>query len=146
MEDGATSQLLLIPQIIKLSPQESALIEELMPKIEEMGFIIDDMGFGSLAVKAVPDVLSDLNAEKFLTSLCEENIKNLKTNELKRAKLMQMACKSAIKGGDKLTDGDIKKLLKLIKEEGIPLSCPHGRPILVCLTKHELEVRFKRVQ
>ena len=37
-------------------------------------------------------------------------------------------------------------LLKLIKEEGIPLSCPHGRPILVCLTKHELEVRFKRVQ
>ncbi len=146
MKDGATSQLLLIPQIIKLSPQESALIEELMPKIEEMGFIIDDMGFGSLAVKAVPDVLSDLNAEKFLTSLCEENIKNLKTNELKRAKLMQMACKSAIKGGDKLADSDIKKLLKLIKEEGIPLSCPHGRPILICLTKHELEVRFKRVQ
>lgn len=146
MEKGASSQLLLLPQIVKLSPQESALIEELMPKIEEMGFEIDDMGFGSLAVKAVPTVLTDLNAEKFLTSLTEENVKNLKTNELKRAKLMQMACKSAIKGGDKLTDSDIRKLLTLIKEEGIPLSCPHGRPILIRLTKHELEVRFKRVQ
>ncbi len=146
MENGASSQLLLLPQIVKLSPQESALIEELMPKIEEMGFEIDDMGFGSLAVKAVPTVLTDLNAEKFLTSLSEENVKNLKTNELKRAKLMQMACKSAIKGGDKLTDCDIRKLLALIKEEGIPLSCPHGRPILIRLTKHELEVRFKRIQ
>ncbi len=146
MENGAQSQLLLLPQIVKLSPTESAVIDEILPKLTEMGFEIDDMGFGSLAVRAVPTVLPDLNAEKFLTSLSNENFKILKTNELKRAKLMQMACKSAIKGGDKLTDSDIKKLLTLIKAEGIPLSCPHGRPILIRLTKHELEVRFKRVQ
>lgn len=146
MEIGAESQLLLLPQIVKLSPQESSVIDEIMPKLTEMGFEIDDMGFGSLAVRAVPTVLPDLNAEKFLTALSNENFKILKTNELKRAKLMQMACKSAIKGGDKLTDSDIKKLLTLIKTEGIPLSCPHGRPILIRLTKHELEVRFKRVQ
>ena len=146
MENGSESQLLLLPQIVKLSPQESAVIDEIMPKLTEMGFEIDDMGFGSLAVRAVPTVLPDLNAEKFLTSLSNENFRILKTNELKRAKLMQMACKSAIKGGDKLTDSDIKKLLTLIKAEGIPLSCPHGRPILIRLTKHELEVRFKRVQ
>lgn len=145
-ENGSESQLLLIPQIVKLSPQESAVIDEIMPKLTEMGFEIDDMGFGSLAVRAVPTVLPELNAEKFLTSLSHENFRILKTNELKRAKLMQMACKSAVKGGDKLTDADIKKLLTLIKAEGIPLSCPHGRPILIRLTRHELEVRFKRVQ
>lgn len=146
MESGAQSQLLLLPQIVKLSPTESAVIDEIMPKLTEMGFEIDDMGFGSLAVRAVPTVLPDLNAEKFLTALSNENFRILKTNELKRNKLMQMACKSAIKGGDKLTDSDIKKLLTLIKEEGIPLSCPHGRPILIRLTRHELEVRFKRIQ
>lgn len=146
IETGAESQLLLLPQMVKLSPSETAVIDEIMPRLTEMGFEIDDMGFGSLAVRAVPMVLSDLNAEKFLTSLSNENFRLLKTNELKRTKLMQMACKSAIKGGDKLTDAEIKTLLTLIKEEGIPLSCPHGRPILIRLTKHELEVRFKRVQ
>ena len=147
-ERGASSQLLLIPQIVKLSPQESAIIEELMPRLEAMGFIIDDMGFGSLAIKAVPDVLSDMNAESFITHLLDENtsFRSLKTNELKRSKLMQMACKSAVKGGDKLTEAEIKALIGLIKSEGIPLSCPHGRPILIRLSKHELEVRFKRIQ
>lgn len=146
IETGSESQLLLFPEIVKLSPTESAVIDEIMPKLTEIGFEIDDMGFGSLAVKAVPTVLSGLNSEKFLTALSNENFKILKTNELKRSKLMQMACKSAVKGGDKLTDGEIKKLLALIKSEGIPLSCPHGRPILIRLTKHELEVRFKRIQ
>ncbi len=146
IETGSESQLLLFPEIVKLSPTESAVIDEIMPKLTEIGFEIDDMGFGSLAVKAVPTVLSGLNSEKFLTALSNENFKILKTNELKRSKLMQMACKSAVKGGDKLTDGEIKKLLTLIKSEGIPLSCPHGRPILIRLTKHELEVRFKRIQ
>ncbi|MBR6765084.1 MAG: DNA mismatch repair endonuclease MutL [Clostridia bacterium] len=146
LETEKTSQLLLLPQIVKLSPQEAAVILELLPQLEEMGFEIDDIGYNSLAVKAVPEALSEINAEKFFSSLIEDGIKNLRTNELKRAKLMQMACKSAIKGGDKLSESDIKKLLRLIKEEGIPLSCPHGRPILIRLTKHELEVRFKRIQ
>lgn len=146
IETGSESQLLLFPEIVKLSPTESAVIDEIMPKLTEIGFEIDDMGFGSLAVKAVPTVLSGLNSEKFLTALSNENFKILKTNELKRSKLMQMACKSAVKGGDKLTDAEIKTLLALIKSEGIPLSCPHGRPILIRLTKHELEVRFKRIQ
>ncbi len=145
MQGDAVSQVLLFPQMVKLTPKESALIEDLMPELENMGFIIDDMGFGTLSVKAVPEALSQINSEKFLASL-EENIKNLRTGELKRNKLMQMACKSAIKGGDKLGNSDIKLLLKLIKEEGVPLSCPHGRPILIRLTKRELEVRFKRIQ
>ncbi len=146
LEGEKTSQLLLFPQMVKLNPQESAVIFDVMPQLEEMGFEIDDMGYNSLAVKAVPEALSEINAEKFFLSLIEDGIKNVKTNELKRARLMQMACKSAVKGGDKLSEADIKKLLRLIKEEGVPLSCPHGRPILIRLTKRELEVRFKRVQ
>lgn len=145
MEGEPVSQVLLFPQMVKLTPKESAAIEDLLPELEKMGFVIDDMGFGTLSVKAVPEVLSRTDARSFLSSL-EENMKNVRTGELRRNKLMQMACKSAVKGGDKLTDSDIRILLKLIKEEGVPLSCPHGRPILIRLTKRELEVRFKRIQ
>ncbi len=145
LEEEGKSQILLFPQLVKLSPKEFACVIDLMPDLEKMGFIIDDMGFNTLGIKEVPDVLSSINAERFLSSL-EENVKNVRTQELKRNKLMQMACKSAIKGGDKLSQNDITLLLKLIKEEGVPLTCPHGRPILIRLTKHELEVRFKRIQ
>ena len=145
LKQEGKSQILLFPQLVKLSPKEFATVMDLMPELEKLGFAIDDMGFNTLAIKEVPEILSSINAERFLSSL-EENVKNVRTQELKRNKLMQMACKSAIKGGDKLSETDIKLLLKLIKEEGIPLTCPHGRPILIRLTKHELEVRFKRIQ
>ena len=145
MQEEGKSQILLFPQLVKLSPKEFACVVDLMPELNKMGFVIDDMGFNTLAIKEVPEILSSINAERFLSSL-EENVKNVRTSELKRNKLMQMACKSAVKGGDKLTESDITLLLKLIKEEGVPLTCPHGRPILIRLTKHELEVRFKRIQ
>ncbi|MBR2861914.1 MAG: DNA mismatch repair endonuclease MutL [Clostridia bacterium] len=147
---GADSprQPLLFAQNIRLSAKEREFLEELIPDLEEMGFEIEDMGFGSFAVKSVPMALEGADAEKFITSLLDESgkIKILRTNELKRNKLMTLACRSAVKGGDKLNKSDIEHLLKLIKEEGVPLSCPHGRPILIRLSKHELEVRFKRIQ
>lgn len=146
--EKSSSQIMLLPQIIKVSPSEQAILEDLIPRLDELGYEIENIGFGSFAVKATPSALEDSDTEAFITSLLDEStsIRMLKTNELKRNKLMQLACKSAVKAGDKLTDSDIKKLLQLIVKEQIPLSCPHGRPILIRLTSHELEVRFKRIQ
>ncbi len=146
--ENSASQILMIPRIIKVSPSEQAILEDLIPHLTELGYEIDDVGLGSFAVKATPSALEDTDPEKFITSLLTEgnSIKILRTNELKRNKLMQLACKSAVKAGDKLTENDIKVLLDLIVKESVPLSCPHGRPILIKLSKHELEVRFKRIQ
>lgn len=146
--ERSSSQILLLPRIIKVSPSEQAVLEDMMPKLEDLGYEIENIGFGSFAVKATPSALGDGDPESFITSLLDESgsIRMLKTNELKREKLMQLACKSAVKAGDKLTDSDVKKLLALIVKEQIPLSCPHGRPILIRLTSRELEVRFKRIQ
>ena len=146
--EKSSSQIMLLPQIIKVSPSEQAILEDLIPRLEELGYEIENIGFGSFAVKATPSALEESDTEAFITSLLDEStsIRMLKTNELKRNKLMQLACKSAVKAGDKLSDADIKKLLQLIVKEQIPLSCPHGRPILIRLTSHELEVRFKRIQ
>ncbi len=145
--DGA-SQILLIPQLISLSPRERAMLDGIISQLEEMGFEIEDMGFSNISVKATPSALGDIDCERFIMSLLDESnaFRQVRTNELKREKLMQLACKSAVKAGDKLTVTDIKTLMKLIVKERVPLSCPHGRPILIRLTRHELEVRFKRIQ
>ena len=58
---------------------------------------------------------------------------------------MQMACKSAIKGGDDLSKDEIKILLKDMGDNNVVLFCPHGRPVLVRITKKEIEKWFKRI-
>ena len=59
-------------------------------------------------------------------------------------KLEQKACKSAIKSGDKMSENEIKALLKLLKGN-LGLKCPHGRPIVVDVDKKEIEKWFKRI-
>ncbi len=142
------SQLRLIPEIISLTPNECAVLEEYLPPLVSLGFEIENIGANAYAVKATPIALEDIDVSSFIEDILSENtsIRMVRNSELKRSKLMQLACKSAVKGGDKLTNSDISKLMQLIIKEGIPLSCPHGRPILVRLSKHELEVRFKRIQ
>ena len=58
---------------------------------------------------------------------------------------MQMACKASVKGGDVLSKIEIDYLLKKIKDETQVLLCPHGRPIVVEITKKQIEKWFKRI-
>ena len=65
--------------------------------------------------------------------------------ELVKDSLMQMACKSAVKGGDDLDKSEIEKLLHEMSSQNITLFCPHGRPVVVRITKAEIEKWFKRI-
>ena len=78
--------------------------------------------------------------------LAEKLNKNKITEaDLVKDNLMQMACKSAVKGGDDLSKGEIEKLLYEMKEQNVVLFCPHGRPVIVRITKNEIEKWFKRI-
>ena len=66
--------------------------------------------------------------------------------DLRRAEIMQMACKSAVKGGDALSESEIRALVKLMLETGAPPTCPHGRPVMKSISQRELEKMFKRIQ
>ena len=147
-ENASASQLMLAPAVIQVSPAEQAILEEMLPQLEEIGYEIEAIGPGAFAVKAAPAALGTVDPERFISGLLDESasLRQLKSAELKRSRLIQLSCKSAVKGGDKLSGEDIEKLMELIVQENIPLSCPHGRPILIKLTKRELEVRFKRIQ
>ena len=147
-ENASASQLMLAPAVIQVSPAEQAILEEMLPQLEEIGYEIEAIGPGAFAVKAAPAALGTVDPERFISGLLDESasLRQLKSAELKRSRLIQLSCKSAVKGGDKLSGEDIEKLMELIVQENIPLSCPHGRPILIQLTKRELEVRFKRIQ
>ena len=90
-------------------------------------------------------MFSDIDFRHFVNGLIEEP-SDLRSNDVKyiKEKLARAACKAAVKGGDKLTDGDIEYLKKHL-DKSSALRCPHGRPVMVKTTRYEIEKWFKRV-
>ena len=140
-------QNLLVPFMFSVNPKEESYIEEVIPNLADIGFIIEPFGNRTYKVTSVPYLLSDINLKDFITDILSD-IKTIETIELKdllKDKLASMACKSAVKAGDMLMPAEINKLLSLFVEGQNKLLCPHGRPVVVNLPRKEIEKWFKRI-
>lgn len=142
------SQMLLMPVIEKLMPEEYQTLMDNLPLFEELGFEIEEFGALTVSVRAVPAILNAPETASFLhEAIGRLDAKNrLSTKDLKRSALIQYSCKHAIKAGALLSKEEIEALLKEFEGGGVPMTCPHGRPIMVHMTKTEFEKLFKRVQ
>ncbi len=140
-------QPMLIPFVITLNPEDDQILSANLEAIKSVGFDIDEFGDRTYKISAVPTIISDIDFNKFFSMFLAEKIHKSKITEADIVKdsLMQMACKSAIKGGDDLSKDEINKLLKEMSEKNIVLFCPHGRPVVVRITKYEVEKWFKRI-
>ena len=136
---GAVSPM-LVPISMQLSPSEYTALNSNIDFFEAMGFEIDDFGGNTIVIRAVPTILAESNIEDVILS----GLQNKKTEGYSDEEIYTMACKAAVKANKKLSQFEIKELLdKLAKLENSG-TCPHGRPICVNITEHELERRFKR--
>jgi DNA mismatch repair protein MutL len=143
----ADSQLLLVPQIIKLPPSEYDTLMESIERFTELGFEIEEFGSFTVCVRAVPHILGEPQTRLFLLDAISKLMSSGRylTKDLKREAIIQSACKHAVKAGEFLDKSDIEELLDKFAAEGIPLTCPHGRPVMVRMSKLEVEKLFKRV-
>ena len=141
-------QPLLIPYRFKLSPEEAEYFEKIMPNLNNMGFDIGKK-FDYYMIYSVPDLIVEMNFQKFLSELFKNMLtdKEITILDILKEKICQVACKSAIKGGDRLNPGQISAtVMSFLDEEGkLPEKCPHGRPAVVRLPKSEVEKMFKRI-
>ena len=141
-------QPLLIPYRFKLSPDETEYFEKIMPNLNNMGFDIGKK-FDYYMIYSVPDLIVEMNFQKFLSELFKNMLtdKEITILDILKEKICQVACKSAIKGGDRLNPGQISAtVMSFLDEEGkLPEKCPHGRPAVVRLPKSEVEKMFKRI-
>ncbi|MCH5278449.1 MAG: DNA mismatch repair endonuclease MutL [Christensenellaceae bacterium] len=140
------SQMLLMPELIRLDPTALALFQDNLPQFEELGFTIEPFGETTLCVRAVPNIIWG-NSEGFINDALTIIGRNGKVNEtdLVRSQLIQTACKRAVKAGDRLEDEEIERILSWYEGESVPLTCPHGRPVIIRISKQELKKRFKRI-
>ena len=147
LEEGAASQQLLTPLVIRLSDREMALIRDNLDALSEAGYTVEPFGEHDIQVRAVPYILGKAEIRPlFLDVINSLNRLKSATLDARRAEIMQMACKSAVKGGDALSDSEIRALIREMLETGAPPTCPHGRPVVKALSRRDLEKMFKRIQ
>ena len=144
---GTASQQLLTPLIFHLTGREMALIEDNMELLTDAGYSVEPFGDSDIQVRAVPFVMGRAEIRPLFLDMLGSlgGLKNA-TVDARRAEIMQMACKSAVKAGDALSDSEIRALIRGMMKTGAPPTCPHGRPVVKTLSRRDLEKMFKRIQ
>ena len=136
-------QDLLVPYAFDMLAKDRDFFEGKLQALKEIGFEISQNG-NHFEILSVPFVLNNLNFEKFIAEIFSgDEVNNVSASSLLNEKLCQTACKHAIRAGDSISKEEISYLIDKIKD-GIPL-CPHGRPIILKISRKELEKMFKRV-
>jgi DNA mismatch repair protein MutL len=143
---GTRSQELIVPVIIRLSPRESALVQELGPSLETEGFVIEEFGRDQLAVRAVPVVLGRLEDEQviheMIGELLAEDIRGIPGRREQICRII--ACRGAIKAETPCTPEQCDRLVTQLTRTKNPFSCPHGRPTIVSFTRDKIDRMFRR--
>ena len=147
IDSGAGSQVLMVAQVVHVTPQDRAKIEQYAQEIAAAGFDIEPFGDDAYQIRAVPNVLGVPQSREAFIDMVDHlgELRVLTTQQKRRDAILQMACKKAVKGGDRLTMEEIEPLLADMLATGAPPTCPHGRPLVVTLTRSELEKRFRRI-
>jgi len=139
------SQTLLSPLVVHLPPQEQQALLENLPLLEAFGFQCEDFG-GALIVRRAP---FDVDLGEIESTLLELAGKLITTGgadpAAQRDELLHtMACKAAIKGGWKTSPQELERVVRAVVS-GQVTYCPHGRPVAVELTRHQMEKQFGRI-
>ncbi len=146
-EQTFQSQLLSPPIVLNLSMQEEQLFIKYRQNFADMGFEIEEFGDRAYAVRAVPSNLPGIARHEILMDLLDslsEISPNISSDTL-LDKMASMSCRAAVKGNRQMTAMEAKALIDELLTLENPYNCPHGRPTIISMTKHELEKKFKRI-
>ena len=144
-QDG---QRLLMPLIVELTPGQQAVFTEISEELRRNGFEVELFGTRTVAVKTAPGGVRPADVEKMLMELLdqfqrEEQVLNL---EKIRAKIAaSIACHAAIKINMPLEQNKMEWLLKELAKTECPMTCPHGRPVVLRYSVKEIQKAFKRI-
>ena len=140
-------QELLVPIIVSVTNAEQRLLEENRDALESIGMAVEAFGERDVAVRTIPMILGEAQTADFVRDVISE-LQNGHdpAYEKRRTILLQTACKHAVKGGDALSEDQLRDLLDRMISQKVTPTCPHGRPLVVSITHRELDKKFKRIQ
>ena len=146
-EHKVNSQMLLVPVVVDTTAAEHATFTENTEKFDELGFEIEDFGGNALIVRATPEPLDSEELKQLVLEIINNlasGAQGVVSEKLDHA-LYTIACKAAVKANHRYDNKQLETLLNAVLDLGNINTCPHGRPIIVTMTKKELEREFKRI-
>ena len=142
-----TSQQINPPLILTLSGRELDALNANLDKFTELGYEIEPFGGREIAVYAVPGNIYDIAREDLIIELLDDIADETGHGDgsLIIDKLAMMSCKAAVKGNMHLSYEEAIALIDELLSLDQPYTCPHGRPTAICMSKTEIEKKFKRI-
>ena len=142
---AVVQQPMLMPYELTLNVFERDFIGEHLSEITEMGFDAR-LNDGNLVIYAIPLDLQNIDLGAFFHEILGDisGYRSIRLVEILKDKLASAACKAAVKGGMDLTREEIDALFALMDGD-MGLKCPHGRPVVVKMSRTEIEKMFKRI-
>ena len=139
-------QNLLTPEIVEVSPKEKILIKAEKEFISSLGFEYEDFGQNSIMIRQVPLKNFEYSPAMLFKEIIDK-IDSMGDRAKAQAKeiLYDIACKGAIKANKKLDNQEILQILRGLADLKTATTCPHGRPIILKMTKYFIEKEFKRI-
>lgn len=142
-----SSQLLLAPVTVNLSAEEKNAILEHELLLRDAGVETEDFGGSTVLVRSVPADVETPDVEGLICELAAKLARGSRDalSEKTEWVLHSIACRAAIKAGDRTASAELMHLAQDILDGKVPPFCPHGRPVVLKLTKKELEKQFGRI-
>jgi DNA mismatch repair protein MutL len=142
------SQRLLVPLVIDLAPAAHQALVERAAELERLGFDIEPFGSSTIKIGAVPALLKTEDSAKALVALAEdlEGLdKGAQVQEALQRIAATTACHAAVKANYPLTYEKMMHILDELRATAYSTVCPHGRPVMLRLTRREVEKNFERI-
>jgi DNA mismatch repair protein MutL len=142
------SQRLLMPPLIELTPAQQAVFTEISEELNQNGFEAEPFGARSIAIKLAPAGVDAPQIEKMLHELLDQFAREEQSLNLEKIRTRiaaTIACHAAIKVNMPLEQNKMEWLLQELAKTECPMTCPHGRPVVLRYSMKDIQKAFKRI-
>ena len=145
---GVETQRLLMPMVVVLTPGQEAVFIQICDELRANGFDAEPFGARTIAIKTAPAGIATSDVERMLHELLDQFQREEQTLNLEAARTRiaaSIACHAAIKVNMRLEPEKMEWLLRELAKTECPMSCPHGRPIVLRYSLRDIQRAFKRI-
>ena len=140
-------QMMLMPLIFHYSVAEEMVLKERLPLLQSVGITLEPFGPQTYAVKEYPAWFPKGEIRETIEQIVEQVMTENRVDieKLREETAILMSCKRSIKANHSLTRGDMERLLEDLSRAVHPVTCPHGRPVIIHFSTTDIEKMFKRI-
>lgn len=148
LDTQTCGQELLVPMIVPVTRREQQLLEEHRGLLNALGLTVEPFGETEVSIRSIPMILGQPQAGDLLRDIIDqlESERGVVSLERRRAGILALACKKAVRPGERLQESDLRALVTRMVDEHVTPTSPRGTPLIVALTRTDVDRRFRRLQ